>query len=75
MNQHEAMMKPDREFVRPECRVLDPVTRIAQQSHERLPDLVVSSADVLLTGPVRPNPLPGLVEHAPMQLSHVAFCK
>lgn len=73
MNPDQPMMKPDREFIRLECLMVDPITEIAQQSRKRLPYVVVRKADVLLRAPVPSSPPPCLVKHAPVQLSHVVL--
>ena len=73
MNPNKLMVKPDCELVRLEGLMLHPIARIAQQGWQRLTDLVVRNPYVLFRGPVRPSPLPGLVEHAQVQFSHIGF--
>ena len=73
MDKHQAMMKPDCEFVRFKYLTLDPITDITQQRRKCLPDLVMGNADVLFGRPVSSRPLPRLVKHALVQLSHIAF--
>ena len=64
MDQNQAVMKADRQFIRRIGSVFHPIPRIAKQGGESLANFMVGNANVFLCGSIHPGPPPGLIEHA-----------
>lgn len=75
MDQNQPMMETDCKFVGRIGSVFQPIACIAQQGGEAFADFVVRDANVFLGGAIRPCPLPGLIEHAQMEISNVRLDK
>src|SRR5216683_766182 len=68
-------MKADGEFIGRIGLVFQPIACIAKQSCESVADFRVRNADVLFAGAIGSRPFPGLIEHAPMEISYVGLNK
>src|SRR3984893_732003 len=75
VDQNQAMMKADSEFIRRIGFVFQPIARVAKRSGESLADFMVGNTDVFFGGAIGSRPFPGLIEHTQMEISYVGLDK
>ena len=73
MNQYELVMKTHSQFIFIEDLVFDLVSSVVKQLTQFHRDLRPVNANVLVALAKRSGPLPSLIEHLVVQISHKAF--
>ncbi len=71
VDENQAVMKADGEFIGSIGSVFQPIARIAKQGGESLANFMVGNTKILFGGPVGSGPPPGLIEHSQMEISYV----
>src|SRR5271169_6220120 len=71
VDENQAVMKADGEFIGRIGSVFQPIACVAKQGGESLANFMVGNAHVLFTGPIGSGPPPSLIEHSQMEISYV----
>src|SRR5579863_3943655 len=69
VDQNQAVMKADRQFIRRIGSVFHPIPRITEQGSQSLADFMMGNANVFLCGSIQTSQKPGLIEHTSMKIS------
>lgn len=71
VDENQAVMKADGEFIGRIGFVLQPIARIAKQGGEAFANFMVGNTNVFFGCSISARPLPSLIEHSQMEISYV----